>query len=98
MIAADMPLATAVHTLATLERRAPDPAQLRTAYVEAEAALTAFAAVLEDPLAEIGPLARRAYLAALVLRATLGAMPESLTAHRQTADRMVETFEPFMRR
>jgi len=98
MIAADMPLALAVHTLADLERRPTTHAQLRASYVEAEACLAAFAAVLEDPLAETGPLARRAYLAGLVLRATLAAMPETFAAQRQTAERMVETFEPFVRR
>jgi hypothetical protein len=96
MIAADMPIATAVHTLSDLERRPPDHLQLRTAYIEAEAALAAFADVLEDPLAEIGPLARRAYCAALVLRATLAAMPGQRDAQLATANRMLETFEPFV--
>jgi hypothetical protein len=98
MIAADMPTALAVHALSDLERRPPDVAQLRSAYAEAEAALAAFAAALEDPLAEIGPLARRAHVAALVLRATLAAMPQTFASQRQTAERMIETFEPFVRR
>lgn len=98
MIAADMPLALAVHSLADLDRRPPDPALLRSAYVEAEAALAAFAAVLEDPLADLDHVARRAYLAGLVLRATLAAMPETFAAQKQTAERMLETFEPFVRR
>jgi hypothetical protein len=98
MLAADMPIALAVHTLSDLDRRAPDHGQLRAAYAEAEAALVAFADVLEDPLADIDPPAQRAYLAARVLRATLDAMPEAFAAQKQTADRMLETFEPLVHR
>ena len=97
MIAADIPITLAVHTLADLQRRVPDHARLRAAYVEADAALAAFASALEDPLADIDPLARRAYLAALVLRETLDAMPDAYAAQKQTANRMLETFEPFAR-
>ena len=98
MIAADMPLAFAVHTLSDLQRRAPDHARLRAAYVEADAALAAFASALEDPLADIDPLARRAYLAARVLRRTLDAMPDGFAPQKQTADRMLDTFEPLVGR
>jgi hypothetical protein len=97
-IRVDLPFATTVHALADLERRPPDPDELCTAFVEAEAALAAFAAMLDDPLGEIEPLARRAYLAALVLRATLAALPGDRGAQLATADRMLDTFEPFVRR
>lgn len=96
-ITADLPFATTVHALADLERWAPDHDDVCTAFVEAEAALAAFAAMLEDPLADIDPLARRAYLAALVLRATLAALPGNRAAQLATADRMLDTFEPFVR-
>jgi hypothetical protein len=97
-ITADLPFSTTVHALADLERRAPDHDDVCTAFVEAEAALAAFAAMLDDPLADIDPLARRAYLAALVLRATLATLPGDRAAQLATADRMLDTFEPFVRR
>lgn len=74
-ISVDLPLSTTVHALADSSAirlttiRSARPSSKR------EAALAAFAAVLEDPLGDIDPRARRAYLAALVLRATLAAMP-----------------------
>jgi hypothetical protein len=97
-IRVDLPFATTVHALADLERRPPDPDELCTAFVEAEAALAAFAAMLDDPLADIDPLARRAYLAALVLRATLAALPGDRAGQLATADRMLDTIEPFVAR
>ena len=97
-IRTDLPFATTVHSLARLASRTPDRAFLRDQLAEAEAALAALAAALENPFGEIGDAAHRAHLAAIVLSRTLASTAEVPCGLHGTVERMLEVLGPLVQR